>query len=66
MMSNGKYMVLRRQPDLMIDLHRNQEDFPKAAWNALKTLSTNGKLGDAELMLLYSFRDKNGEVDGGM
>jgi hypothetical protein len=50
----------------MIDLHRNQEDFPKAAWNALKTLSTNGKLGDAELMLLYSFRDKNGEVDGGM
>lgn len=45
---------------------RNQKEFMKAAWFALKTLCQNGKLGPAEMMLFFAFRDEHGDLDSGV
>jgi hypothetical protein len=45
---------------------RNQQEFMKAAWLSLKALCQNGKLGPAEMMLFFAFRDDEGDIDSGM
>jgi hypothetical protein len=45
---------------------RNQQEFVKGAWTALKTLCQNGQLGPAEMMLFFAFRDEHGDLDSGM
>jgi hypothetical protein len=45
---------------------RNQEKFMPAMWKQLTHLCQNGKVGDAEMMLLFAFRDKEGDVYSGV
>jgi hypothetical protein len=47
-------------------LLRNQQGFVQSAFGALKTLCQNGKLGPAEMLLLYAFRDEHGDLDSGV
>jgi hypothetical protein len=35
-------------------------------WKQLKNLCQNGKLGHAKMMLLFAFRDEEGDVNSGM
>jgi hypothetical protein len=35
-------------------------------WKQLKTICQNGKLGHAEVMLLFAYRDKEGDVASGV
>jgi len=50
-----------------LPIPRNQEDFPKSAWASLKMLCRNGKLGSAaKMMLLFTFRNADGDLKIGM
>jgi hypothetical protein len=41
----------------------NQEEFPVMMYEALKALCQIGKLGDAEMILLYGVRDARHQLD---
>jgi hypothetical protein len=38
----------------------------RAAWDTLTSLCQNGELGPAEMVLLYGFRNEDGDIDSGM
>ena len=44
---------------------RHQERFATAIWKQLNHICRNGKLGHAEMMLLFAFRDEAGDIKSG-
>ncbi|KAF4604137.1 hypothetical protein EYR40_001321 [Pleurotus pulmonarius] len=48
---------------LSSDVSKNQALFPREAWSALSSLCQSGKLGDAEMFLLYAFRSEEGHIE---
>jgi hypothetical protein len=50
----------------LILFYRNQEQFAPAIWKQLDGMCRNGKLGHAEMMLLFAYRDQVGDVKSGL
>jgi hypothetical protein len=55
-----------RKFDYRHDIVSNQKTFVDVMQPALTALAQSGKLGSAELLLFYSYRDQNGIVNGGV
>lgn len=50
----------------LISFSRNQKEFPHLMSEALSALAKSGKLGEAEFVFLYSYRNRHGIADGGV